>query len=320
MSEPTTKHSPVTVTKSERLLSWILAGFVLLALSWGYVNIDDKVSESRAAGHAELMRAINANYERMGEYQRSIGLNDEYTTATPYGVEEQIGNAEYKRDSARERYRTTVDEGAPNAALKRKYLAAEATLKRLEAQQKLLAARRSAAEQKLRSYEREHAAETRRTEQKLQSYEATTDRIVFILRLLMTLFTLGLSVWLLRWVTERSPRAQPLAQAGVIAGSLMLLTLIIDYSEISFDFATVGPLGMAFLGALLTIGGFFGLQRYLRKRRPNRRLRGGECPACGYPGGTDFCENCGEQLRTTCSSCGQARRLGVAHCRTCGAT
>ena len=266
------------------------------------------------------MHTIDANYRRMETYRRSIGLNDEFSTTTPYGIEEQISNAEYTRDSARERYRTTVDEGSPSAALKRKYLAAEAAIKRLEAEQKRLAAHESAAEKKFRLYEREHAAETRQAEQALRSYEATTDRIVFILRLLMTLFTLGLSVWLLRWVTERSPRAQPLAQAGVIAGSLMLLTLIIDYSEISFDFDTVGPLGMAFLGALLTVGGFFGLQRYLRKRRPNRRLRGGECPACGYPGGTDFCENCGEQLRTTCSSCGQARRLGVAHCRACGAT
>lgn len=286
-------------------------------MSWVYVNVDDRVRNWRDEGRAERYDATEAIYDQQTKYAKSLGLIDAEDRL--YEVEMDLDTASEQRDAFRERYRTTLDEGDPDPRLKRRYLTAEARVDALRADQKLLTTQQREMQKKLRVYKRAHRAEARRADQRLESYKAATDRLILILRLLMALATLGLSVWLLRWVTERSPRAQPLAQAGVIAGGLMLLTLIVDYGDISFDFDSVGPLGIALLGIVLTVGAFFGLQRYLRNRRPNRRLRANECVECGYPGGTSsFCESCGAQLRTTCESCGQTRRVGVEHCGACG--
>lgn len=319
MSSTLSTVDPPATSFSERLLSWILAAFLLMALSWGYVNIDDWVRDSRHDGTAARAQAVRQFEKRQSAFARSLGMQGKISTQSMWELDSQLEEARSARDAARERYRTTLDAGRADANLKRKYLAADAEATKLTAERVQRGARLAFAEQKLKQYKLANKAQKKQLVKRYESYQSTTARIIFFLRLLMTLGALGISVLVLRLVTVRAPRMQPLAQAPVIASSLMLLVLIIDYSEVSFDFATVGPLGFAFLGAILTIGAFFALQRFLRNRRPNRRLRSGECAECGYPGRDgNYCEGCGAQLRTTCGSCGAARRSGAAHCGSCG--
>lgn len=305
----------------ERLLSWALAGFILLAMSWLYVNVDDEVRESRQPGLTETQARLDRIDRANKAYADSLGLFDEASKARVYQAERRLRRAKEARDTARERYRTKLDEGRRDRKLRDAYRRADAKVTELERELAEARSRNSAAQRKVNAFQKAHRAEFASAEQKVWSYERTTDRIVFILRLLLTLGTLLASVRLLRAVSERAPRMQPLGQAVTIASSLMFITLIVDYGEISFDFATFGPMGMAILGSLITITAFLALQRYLRKRRPKRRLQAGECPECGFPAtGCNFCENCGTQLRVDCPECGQWRRLGVANCRACGAS
>ena len=70
----------------------------------------------------------------------------------------------------------------------------------------------------------------------------------------------------------------------------------------------------------MTLLAFVGLQRYLEKRIPLRRVRKGECPFCGFPGrGGTHCEGCGRAVVAECRTCSAPRRVGAAHCGACGA-
>lgn len=308
------------MSASERLLSWILAGFILLALAWAYVNVDDSVRETRYDKQQSLQSELNAIDEPRYDLEEQLGVNDGLSS---YALEEaanDVRTAEDDRDTARERYRTELDAGTDSPELKRAYRSEERQVVVAKAKLKKLEGKQAAADAKLENYDADHARERRAIESQLDSNRQTENRIIFFLRALLAFGVLALSLLLMRRVAERSPRMLPLAQAAVGASGLLALSMVIDYSEVSFDFESVGPLGLSLLGILLTIGGFFALQRYLRKRRPAKRLRAGECPDCGYPGGqANYCEGCGNQLLTTCQSCSASRRLGTAHCRACGA-
>lgn len=304
---------------SERLLSWILAGFILLALAWAYVNVDNRVRTARSDKQQVIERQLNAISNSHSKLERQLSLNDHLSEYALDEAENELEIARETRDSARERYRTELDAGTNSAKLKLAYLRQERLVAKAESELKILKRERSEATAELREFDDSNAAKQRVAEKQLESNQRTDARIIFVLRALLAFGILALSLVIMRRVAERSPRLLPLAQAAVGASGLLALSMIIDYSEVSFDFESVGPLGLSFLGMLLTIGGFFALQRYLRKRRPAKRLRAGECRSCGYPAGKgDFCEGCGDQLLAPCEHCGAARRVGTAHCRACG--
>lgn len=92
-----------------------------------------------------------------------------------------------------------------------------------------------------------------------------------------------------------------------------------DYTEDYVELRENGPIVLAAAGVLLTLGAFWSLQRYLRRRIPLRRLRKGECAYCGFPtAGNQSCEGCGRAVIGSCGSCGGARRVGVSFCGSCG--
>jgi hypothetical protein len=85
------------------------------------------------------------------------------------------------------------------------------------------------------------------------------------------------------------------------------------------DWRDTGPVVLSLAGIALTLGAFWGLQRYLQRRIPLRRVRKGECPFCGFPAaGNTSCEGCGRAVAGSCSHCGEHRRVGVAFCGSCG--
>lgn len=308
------------MSKSERLLAWILTGFILLALSWAYVNVDDGVRNARFDKQAALQNQIDAIDGARADRKRQLGLRERLSSNAVDESEYAIDSAKEARDTARERYRTELDTGTNSAKLKLAYRKSELRVTAAEQRSRSLKSDRTVALAKAKLFAASNATERRGLEKKLRANRRAETRMIFFLRALLAFGILGLSLFLMRKVAERSPRLLPLAQAAVGASALLALTMIIDYSEVSFDFETFGPLGLSLLGALLTIAGFFALQRYMRKRLPAKRLRSNECRSCGYPAGqSNFCEGCGEQVLEVCPSCDKTRRVGTAHCRACGA-
>lgn len=308
------------MSASERLLSWILAGFILLALAWAYVNVDDSVREARNDKQEALQQELNSMDESRYDLEQELGVNERLSANALDEAANDVKLAKGDRDTARERYRTELDAGTSSPKLKRAYLNKERQV--LIAKSRLIGMQRDRADAdaQLENFDADQAERKPVVERRLESIRRTDSQIIFFLRALLAFGILALSLALMRRVAERSPRSLPLAQAAVGASGLLALSMIIDYSEVSFDFESVGPLGLSLLGIILTIGGFVALQRYLKNRRPAKRLRANECANCGYPAGqANFCEGCGNQLLTSCQSCSASRRLGTAHCRACGA-
>jgi hypothetical protein len=93
-----------------------------------------------------------------------------------------------------------------------------------------------------------------------------------------------------------------------------------DYLTDWFDPLDLGPLVLSVVGIALTLLAFAAVQRYMARRIPNRRVRKGECPFCGYPvRRNDHCEGCGRDVIAPCSRCEEPRRVGSAFCGACGA-
>lgn len=94
----------------------------------------------------------------------------------------------------------------------------------------------------------------------------------------------------------------------------------VDYVGDYVRWQDLGPLVLSLAGAAFTLAAFWGLQRYLATRIPQRRVRRGECPFCGYPvRGNARCEGCGREVVAPCAACTAPRRVGTAHCGACGA-
>lgn len=107
--------------------------------------------------------------------------------------------------------------------------------------------------------------------------------------------------------------------ASVGAAALLALVMAIDYLTDYIDVTNLGVLVLSIAGALMTVGAFAALQRYLARRLPERRVRHGDCPFCGYPAReTAHCEDCGRDVISECSTCHEPRRIGTRHCRACG--
>ncbi|MBJ7348218.1 MAG: zinc ribbon domain-containing protein [Thermoleophilaceae bacterium] len=324
---------PIQVSRSERLLSWILGGFIFLALVWGYGHAESMVYSKHAAeqaGYNQQQRSIDS---KLDERRKVLEINDApdsyYSNASSGGgrfsdssisvQQDQIDELEGNLTVARERYRTELDAGTDDQGLRAKYRAADAKLTAAKLQLRQLEAANAAAVAKLAPFEKVARVQQKLVQKKLDADQRVISSQIFLLRAFLAFGLFGLSLLLMRRVAERAPRAMPAVQAALGATALLCLVMIIDYLNINFEWETYGPLGLALGGIALTLFGFWLLQRYLSKRRPARRLRSGECPRCGYPAGSNnYCVGCGNQLLTTCGECGAARTIGAHNCGACG--
>jgi hypothetical protein len=210
----------------------------------------------------------------------------------------------------RERYRTALDAGRPAPALRRQYSRAERALRaadrRVAAARSTVAAAQPAAD-----------AARRRIANATRALELRDARLTFALRMALALVVLGLTYAL--FVALRGSRYLTLGIAGVGASAVFALVLTGDYVQDYVEWRHTGPLALSAAGVLLTVAAFWGLERYLRRRLPFRRLRRRECPFCGCPaGGTPRCEGCGRDVLASCAHCGDERRVGVPFCGSCG--
>jgi hypothetical protein len=289
-------------TKSEKLLAVVLAIFLLVGAIWTYEELDDWVAEKVAPVQVHLSPADEA------AIARSTAANQRLAAA-----QTQIMQAQADLELKREAYRTALDAGQPAEDLERDYQAAQDELARAQDEANAAQAEVAASAP---------AAKVAYDRQQQQQVQTKTDRhelVAFALRLGLVLALLGFGYWLMGRLRRKRSRYLPVALAVVGAAALLALVLAADYLTDYVDPLELGPLFIAVAGVGLTLVAFVGLQRYLAKRVPLRRVRKHECPFCGYPvGQNDHCEGCGREVVAECASCSGPRRVGTLHCGACG--
>jgi hypothetical protein len=293
----------IQTTRSEKLLMVVLAIFLLIGGVWTYQRIDDEV---RAAVGVEQ---VQPSPEERAAIARLENANASFDAAT-----QRSAAARDDLELRREAYRTALDAGRSAPGLERAYERAQARFRRAQrdvrAAERAVAAAQPAAD---RAYRRIEGA-----------YEERQDRrelITFLLRLAFVALSLVIGYWLLAVLRRRGSRYFAVAVAVVAYAAILALVLAGDYITDYVDPLELGPLFLALFGIGLTLLAFAGLQRYLTRRIPQRRVRKRECPFCGYPvRGNHRCEGCGRQVVAACGECGADRRVGVLYCGACGAT
>lgn len=286
-------------TKSEKLLSLVLAVFLLIGGVWAYQEIDDGVRSALPARNATPAerRAIQAL--ELSELQRS-------------SADAAVARTREELELRREAYRTALDAGDPAAALRVRYRAAERALDQaradLAAVERAQAAARPAA-----------AAARKRLGGDVEERRERQDLVILALRVGAGLGFLLAAFFLLTRLRDRGSRWFPLSGSVVLFATVYAFVVAIDYLTDYFDPFDAGILLLALLGAGATVVAFWLLQRYLARRLPLRRVRSRQCPYCGFPVGDDArCEGCGREVQAPCAHCAAPRRVGAPFCGACG--
>jgi hypothetical protein len=290
----------IQTTKSEKLLAVVMAGFLLVGGLWSYQKVDDTVRA--AIEPAAPSAADRAALDRLEDAQQRLVVAQEAERASRDRME-----------LAREAYRTALDAGRPGLALERAYNDSQAGYEQAQQATGAAAAEVTAATPAAEAASARIADEQRRAG-RLEALGS------FAARLLIVLAALVGSYLLLARLRSRGSRYLPLGLAAVGFSAVLAFVMAGDYVTDYVDPLEFGPLVLATVGVGLTLAAFVGLQRYLQKRIPFRRVRKGECPYCGFPGqGKAHCEGCGQALVGECQACAGPRRVGTLHCGACGA-
>jgi hypothetical protein len=290
------------ITPIEKVLALVLAAFILVGGVWAYLKLDE-VAQPTAPSVSTLAPAQR-------DAIRSVEIAQEDHLDARYTVSDARRDLVLKR----ERYRTALDAGEAAPRLKAAYGTAQRRLDTAEKRLMLAEARLDKAEAAARPAE----AALRRLEREYSRDQDRHDLIVLGLRLVLVLGGLAGALVLLGRLRRRHSRYLPAALAWVGAWAALALVMAGDYVGGAIDVTDVGPLALSVGGIALTLLAFVGLHRYLARRIPLRRVRRGECPFCGFPARGEHCEGCGRQLMAPCASCEHPRRVGSAHCVSCG--
>lgn len=282
-----------------RLLAIVLAGFLLVGGVWSYQKIDDAVRA--AVEPAVAAPADRAAVDRLQVAAERVAQ-----------AEEAERRALHQMELAREAYRPALDAGEPAGTLELAYEDAQVRYEQAQAGAAAAGAEVAAATPPAEIGQARMKAEERRAN-RLESLGS------FGLRLVLVLFTLAASLALLARLRSQGSRYLPLGLAAGGFAAILAVAMAGDYVTDYVDPLEFGPLVLAAVGIGLTLVAFIGLQRYLEKRIPLRRVRKGECPFCGFPGhGEAHCEGCGRSLLGECAACSRPRRVGALHCGACG--
>ena len=290
-------------TKSEKLLAVVMTAFLLLGGIWTYQKLDDWIKDDPlyvvGPGGTPEQRAVVERYEVAARRLE----RDRRAQARARG----------ELELNREAYRTALEEGRRAPELAARYRAAErAYVRAADAVQRAEA----------RVSETEPAANEARREierslgQRLDRQERNT----FLARLGLTLAAIAAGFGLVSLLRNRNSRYLPLAGSVLAFATILALVLASDYLTDYFDPFDLGLLLLSLVGVALSLAAFWGVQRYIRRRLPQRRVRRGECPFCGWPVRGDRCESCGRAVVAPCSSCAEPRRVDTPSCSSCGAT
>ncbi len=292
----------IQTTTSEKLLALVLTAFLLIGGIWTYQRIDDVVREAVGVEAVQPRPAEQAALQRLDDARTRLNAATQARAAAR-------DNLELRREA----YRTALDAGRQAPLLERAYEAAQARFRRAQravvtAEQAVVAAQPAADRANDRVAAEQEDKQDRR------------DLFTFLLRLLLVAASVGVGYWLLARLRRRGSRYFMVAIAVVAYAAILALVFAVDYITDYVDPLDLGPLVLSLFGIAATLLAFVGLQRYLARRLPLRRVRKRECPFCGYPvRDTTHCEGCGRETVGSCSACGEDRRVGVLHCGACGA-
>ena len=286
-------------TKSEKLLALVLAVFLLIGGVWAYQEIDDKVRD------AMPLRSPSA------AEQQAISTLDR-AQQRRFRAEQTVRRTRSELELRREAYRTALDAGEPAAALRTRYLAANAAFEQARAGRQR-AARAEAAARPAATAAQERVSrdvETRRDRQEL---------VIFLLRTGAAIVFVLLGYLLLTRLRDEGSRWFPLSGSVVLFATVFAFVVAVDYLTDYFDPFDAGILLLAMIGVIATVVAFWLLQRYLARRLPTRRVRRRQCPYCGFPAGdNERCEGCGREVKAACAHCAAPRRVGAPFCGACG--
>lgn len=290
----------IETTRSEKALAIVLAVFILIGGLWVYFNLDDvDRPPTRIEGPESPTDAAAIEQDRKA-------------TREVQAAGRSVARLRGELVLAREDFRTALDAGRPADELGQAFDQAGASLD--SAVRDLQAAKRQA-----RATGPEAAAAEDRARQARDDLQRDHDRLVFALRLALVLLMLGVGYVLLSVMRVGQSRYLPMALALIGASVALALVMAIDYTENRIDIEQTGPLALSIGGIVLTVLAFVALQRYVARRVPLRRVRRHECPFCGFPiRDNGRCEGCGRRVVGECSNCEAQRRVGTAHCGSCG--
>jgi hypothetical protein len=293
----------IETTKGEKLLAVVLAMFLLVGGIWAYVKIDNAVRSSTPPDYSYRgTPAEQAAVNRLRDADRQLAR-----------AQQAAASARDNLELRREAYRTALDANRPAPQLERAYNRAQARLTRT--QKEVAAASASVA-----AAQPDATAAQRAIDKVRQGRQEKRELLAFVFRLAFVLANVAFGYWLLAQLRRRRSRYYPVAMAFVGYAAILALFMAADYLTDYFDPLELGPLVLSLFGIAATLVAMVALQRYLAKRLPSRRVRKSECPFCGYPvrRGT-HCEGCGREVIAPCARCSEPRRVGTAHCATCGA-
>ena len=286
----------IQTTRGEKVLALVMTVFLLIGGIWAYDRLEIRhgyVAPSYTAAERSAISANEAARQRL-------------VTAT-----ETVRQTRSALEISREAYRTAIEAHQPASALGARY---RSDTKRFESAQ---------AEERLAQAEVARTSPAARAAEKRAGNAARTtsehdDRNTFLLRLAFVLAALVVSFG--AFSRLRRSRYLPIASALIAAATILALLMSVDYIGDYVSWRDLGPLVLSAAGVALTLLAFWGLQRYLARRVPQRRVRRGECPFCGYPvrdSGT-HCAGCGRDVVGECAKCAAPRRVGTAFCPACG--
>jgi len=293
----------IQITHGEKLLSAVLALFLLIGGIWVYVKIDDVVTTSSPPDVSYRGTPTEqASVNRLRDADRRLARAQEAAAAAR-------DNLELRREA----YRTALDANRPADQLEKEYNLAQARL--AAAQIEVASARKAVADA------RPAADAAQRNIAKVQSgREHKRELLALVFRLLFTIASLAFAYWLLALLRRKKSRYYPVGMAFVAYAAILAFVGATDYLTDYFDPLDLGPLVLSLVGIVATLLAFVALQRYLAKRLPARRVRRRECPFCGYPvRENEHCEGCGRDVIAQCTRCNEPRRVGALHCGACGA-
>lgn len=291
----------IEATKSEKFLAVVLAAFLLIGTIWFYLQTHEWVRDViETPKPTTAQQVIFDRREDAGDaLQRANG---------------DLENTRLNLDFTREAYRTELDAGRPAVQEEAAYRAAEDAFDSATRRQKQADTESTEAIRAAKPADKAYAKRTHGT-------EVTQAWVIALIRLAFIATWLLGSLRLVNAQRRHQSRFLPLGFAATGAGVVTALVYATDYITDYIDPLDLGPIVLSAAGAAATVGAFVGLQRWLARRIPGRRVRNGECPFCGHPvrGDGPHCEGCGREVVASCASCGDPRRVGSPHCAHCGA-
>jgi hypothetical protein len=294
----------IQTTKSEKLLAFVLAVFLLIGGIWVYAKIDDAVRTTSPPDYS---------YRGTPSEQAAV-LELRSADAQLSRAQVAAANARDNLELRREAYRTALE--AHRAEATRLGVAYD------NARKRYARARRDVGEARAEVARARPAADAaqRHIAQVQKGRVEDRELLTFLLRLAWVIANLLFGYWLLARLRRRGSRYYPVGMAFVGYAVVLAFVMASDYLTDYFDPLDLGPLVLSLVGIVLTLLAFVALQRYLARRLPGRRVRRSECPFCGYPvRRNSHCEGCGREVVAPCAQCDEPRRVGATHCGACGA-